>query len=269
MRTVTPSTASQSTEPPSATPKRAFATPRQPTVSPPSLRLSSSSSGTMSEVDLDIDEGADLDLAPTQSDALNSLKKMMTEEKLTTEQQRTLDSMRSAIKSVTEHEALKDIQLERTVTILSLASQLARESVELGIVPDSIFNSFATIDSRAMSAMTDSMSVKGWSAGTEKIMRSGKSVRKEPVIAEQQLTDREKTVHEVCRVFFSLPLWAKPFLKYTLNLISCVVNKTHFVNLHEICFAVLPELTMRIETNKIEHTPDIELLIQILKAYFT
>lgn len=204
MRTVTPSTESEFSLPPSAGPKKAFGTPRQPSVNAPSLRLSSSSSSTMSEVDLHIDEGVDIDLSPAQSDSLNNLKKMMTEENLTAEQQRTLDEMRSALKSVSEREALKDIQLERTVTILSLASQIAKESVELGVVPDSVFSSFANMDSRALSELTDSMSVKGhsagkdkgWSAGTDKRLWSRKSVRAEPVIVEQIIVDRECT--EVC-----------------------------------------------------------------------
>ena len=199
MRTATPSTNSTiSEEPPSATPKKAFATPRVPSVQAPSLRLSSSSSSTMSEVDLDIDEGVALDLAPTQTDALNSLKTMMAEENLTFEQQKTLDSLRSAIKSVTDHDAMKDLQLERTVTILSLASQIARESVELGIVPDSVFNSFANMDSRAMSALTDSR-MKLLSSETDKMLRSGYSTRKDSVILEKFTTDgTDNEEIEVC-----------------------------------------------------------------------
>ena len=160
----------------------------------------------MSEVDFDLEEGHNLELAPTQSDALNNLKEMMEEENLTLDQQRTLNEMRSALKSVSDREALKDIQLERTVTILSLASQIARESIELGVLPDSMFNSFANMDSRAMSEMTDSMSVKGhsagrdkgWSAGTEKKLWSRKSLRTEPVIIEQNLTERDNQKPEVC-----------------------------------------------------------------------
>ena len=152
----------------------------------------------MSEVDLDIDEGVALDLAPTQTDALNSLKTMMSEENLTFEQQKTLDSLRSAIKSVTDHDAMKDLQLERTVTILSLASQIARESVELGIVPDSVFNSFANMDSRAMSALTDSR-MKLLSSETDKMLRSGYSTRKDSVILEQFTTDgTDNEEIEVC-----------------------------------------------------------------------
>ena len=218
MRTATPSTNSSITEePPSATPKKAFATPRPPTVSPPSLRLSSSSSSTMSEVDLYLDEGVDLDLAPTQSDALNNLKQMMTEEDLTMEQEKTLESLRSAIKSVTKSRALKDVQLERTMTILSLASQIARESIELDIAPDSIFNSFANIDSRAMSVMTDSRSGKRLSSGTENMLKSGYSTRKEPVIIEQH-TDRADS--EVCLFFLSL---------------HCI-KFTHHINTIKWCF---------------------------------
>ena len=208
MRTVTPSTDSEISTPPSTAPKKAFATPRPPTISAPSLRLSSSSSGIMSEIDLDLDEGHVLDLAPTQSDAVNNLKKMMSEENLSLDQQRTLNEMRSALKSVSDREALKDIQLERTVTILSLASQIARESIELGVLPDSMFNSFANMDSRAMSQMTDSMSMKGysagrdkgWSAGSDKKLWSRKSVRPEPVIIEQNLTERDQQKQEVCGV---------------------------------------------------------------------
>ena len=213
MRTATPSTNSTiSEEPPSATPKKAFATPRVPSVLAPSLRLSSSSSSTMSEVDLDIDEGVALDLAPTQTDALNSLKTMMAEENLTFEQQKTLDSLRSAIKSVTDHDAMKDLQLERTVTILSLASQIARESVELGIVPDSVFNSFANMDSRAMSALTDSR-MKLLSSETDKMLRSGYSTRKDSVILEQFTTDdRDNEEMEVCWFLYPSTQVCQPHL---------------------------------------------------------
>ena len=158
--------------------------------------------------DIDIDEGHDLELAQSQSEAVENLKKMMSEENLNLDQQRTLNEMRSALKSVSDREALKDIQLERTVTILSLASQIARESIELGVLPDSMFNSFANMDSRAMSQMTDSLSMKGysagqdkgWSAGSDKKLWSRKSVRPEPAIIEQNLTERDQQESKVCGV---------------------------------------------------------------------
>jgi hypothetical protein len=80
---------------------------------------------------------------------------MIAKEKLSSLQTRTLDSVRMALQQISEdQENLSNQQLERTLTIISLASQLTEESLQLGVFPDSIFGTFAALNSRAMSDMT-------------------------------------------------------------------------------------------------------------------
>lgn len=97
----------------------------------------------------------DKQLPPSQADALSSIKQMIAKEKLSSLQTRTLDSVRMALQQINEdQENLSNQQLERTLTIISLASQLTEESLQLGVFPDSIFDTFAALNSRAMSDMT-------------------------------------------------------------------------------------------------------------------
>ncbi|KAL4216430.1 hypothetical protein ACF0H5_024155 [Mactra antiquata] len=138
-------------EGPISPPKEAFKTPR-------SARNSEISDDVIS-VSTDPDEGVAMEITQSQSEALNTMKSLMDEENMTFEQQKTLDSLRSAIRSLSSERKLRDIQLERTVTILSLASQIARESVELGILPDGVFDGFAKMDSRSISVLSDETSV--------------------------------------------------------------------------------------------------------------
>ncbi|XP_053387320.1 uncharacterized protein LOC123542904 [Mercenaria mercenaria] len=141
-------------EKPVSPPKEAFRTPR-------SVRSRSIQSNDSMNIDTDPDEGVATELSPCQSEALNNLKSMMAEDNLNLEQQKTLESLRSVIRSLSAEQALRDIQLERTVTILSLASQIAQESVELGVLPDSVFDSLSKVGSRAISAVSGQRSVKG------------------------------------------------------------------------------------------------------------
>lgn len=92
---------------------------------------------------------------PSQLEALDSLKEMMGKEKLSSFQARTLESIRQALQQINDQqENLTNQQLERTLTVISLASQLTEESLHLGVFPDSIFETFAVLNSRAMSEMT-------------------------------------------------------------------------------------------------------------------
>lgn len=94
-------------------------------------------------------------LSQTQLEALDSIREMIGKEKLSSFQSRTLESIRQALQQVNEQqENLTDKQLERTLTVISLASQLTEESIQLGVFPDSIFETFAVLNSRAMSEMT-------------------------------------------------------------------------------------------------------------------
>ena len=79
---------------------------------------------------------------------------MLEEENLSGMQHRTLDGLRSALQKVNDERALTDLQLERTLTIISLASQLTEESLQLGVLPETMFDQFADINSRAMSDMS-------------------------------------------------------------------------------------------------------------------
>lgn len=92
-------------------------------------------------------------LPSTQKAAINTMKLMMEEENLSSMQHRTLETIRSAVKVMNEVE-LTDTQLERTITLISIASQLTEESLQLGILPESIFDTFAEINSRAMSDLS-------------------------------------------------------------------------------------------------------------------
>lgn len=97
----------------------------------------------------------DDNLPKCQSSALNNMKTMMEEDNMSSMQHRTLESVRSALKTLNEKEQeLSDLQLERTITLISLASQLTEESIQLGVLPESMFDAFAEINSRAMSNMS-------------------------------------------------------------------------------------------------------------------
>nr|XP_022306043.1 uncharacterized protein LOC111112655 isoform X13 [Crassostrea virginica] len=93
------------------------------------------------------------ELPPSQEAAVNNVKTMLEEENLSSMQQRTLESVRSALQKISADPILTDVQLERTLTIISLASQLTEESLQLGVLPDSVFDQFADINSRAMSEL--------------------------------------------------------------------------------------------------------------------
>ncbi|XP_065929260.1 uro-adherence factor A isoform X6 [Magallana gigas] len=96
-------------------------------------------------------EGVMRDLPPSQESAVDNVKTMLEEENLSSMQQRTLESVRSALQKISDDPVLTDVQLERTLTIISLASQLTEESLQLGVLPDTMFEQFADINSRAMS----------------------------------------------------------------------------------------------------------------------
>lgn len=171
--------------------KEAFRTPR-------SVR-SRSTHSEMSEdsmnIDTDPDDGVAMDLTRSQSDALQNLKSMMAEENFNSEQKQTLQSFRSAIRNLSSQQALRDIQLERTVTILSLASQIARESVELGVLPDTVFDSFAKMDDpRSVSVMSSRKSLKE----SAMLRIFGKSLKPRKDI-------EEKIANEVCSMSFNYP----------------------------------------------------------------
>jgi len=58
---------------------------------------------------------------------------------LTLDQQKTLDSLRSVVRSMSSEKTQKlDTHLERALSIISLASQLAADSIELGVQPDEL-----------------------------------------------------------------------------------------------------------------------------------
>ncbi|CAC5411822.1 unnamed protein product [Mytilus coruscus] len=91
-------------------------------------------------------------LPQNQAEALDNLNQMITQEKLSSYQTRALDSVRMALQQINEdQENLSNQQLERTLTMISLASQLTEESLQLGLLPDSIFDTFAALNTRAMS----------------------------------------------------------------------------------------------------------------------
>lgn len=96
-------------------------------------------------------EGVMRDLPPSQEFAVDNVKTMLEEENLSSMQQRTLESVRSALQKISDDPVLTDVQLERTLTIISLASQLTEESLQLGVLPDTMFEQFADLNSRAMS----------------------------------------------------------------------------------------------------------------------
>nr|XP_034321491.1 uncharacterized protein LOC117687995 [Crassostrea gigas] len=96
-------------------------------------------------------EGVMRDLPPSQESAVDNVKTMLEEENLSSMQQRTLESVRSALQKISADPVLTDVELERTLTIISLASQLTEESLQLGVLPDTMFEQFADINSRAMS----------------------------------------------------------------------------------------------------------------------
>ncbi|XP_063437056.1 golgin subfamily A member 4-like isoform X7 [Mytilus trossulus] len=94
-------------------------------------------------------------LPQNQAEALDNVNQMITHEKLSSYQTRALDSVRMALQQINEdQENLSNQQLERTLTMISLASQLTEESLHLGLLPDSIFDTFAVLNSRAMSDMS-------------------------------------------------------------------------------------------------------------------
>lgn len=94
-------------------------------------------------------------LPMSQSSALHNMKTMMEEENMNSIQHRTLESVRAALQTLNKNEReLSDTQLERTITLISLASQLTEESIHLGVLPESVFDAFADVNYRAASKMS-------------------------------------------------------------------------------------------------------------------
>lgn len=168
---------------PISPPKQAFRTPR----SVRSVSNHSEMSDDSMSIGTDPDEGVAMEVAPSQADALQNMKNMMAEENMNIEQQKTLDSLRSAIRTLSREQS--QVQLERTVTILSLASQIARESVELGILPDGVFDGFAKMDSRSMSVLSDKIVEKGEAAS--RLDENMKVKSKSPDILQHDLKTDE------------------------------------------------------------------------------
>lgn len=132
----------------------------QKTVSPPREASKLPRSGQsrslhseMSDDSVSIDNYPEEDIAVSKSQSADkeNLKSVLAADKLTLEQQKTFESLKSVIKSLSEEQALRDMQLERTVSILSLASQIAQESVEQGVLPDTFLDRFSKMGSRGMS----------------------------------------------------------------------------------------------------------------------
>lgn len=118
--------------------KDAWKTPRTPRTSAASIRAKSAN------------------LPRTQESAVENMKMMLEEENLSSLQLRTLESVRSALQEINEAPKpdLTEVQLERTLTLISLASQLTEESLQLGVLPESVFDAFASLNSRCMSNMS-------------------------------------------------------------------------------------------------------------------
>lgn len=93
------------------------------------------------------------ELPHSQECAVSNVKIMLEEDNLSSIQHRTLESVRNALQKINTDPILTDVQLERTLTLVSLASQLTEESIQLGILPDTVFEQFADINSRAMSEL--------------------------------------------------------------------------------------------------------------------
>ncbi|KAK6184648.1 hypothetical protein SNE40_007080 [Patella caerulea] len=98
---------------------------------------------------LDLDSG----LQPIQQIVIKNLKTMMSdpEDKLPAYQQKILESLRSALKVLSDTKSeLEDEEILRTLTVVSLASQLTQESMLLGVRPNSLFKTLADLSKRLL-----------------------------------------------------------------------------------------------------------------------
>lgn len=121
----------QDLQKPASSPKQAFVTPR-----PDSIKTARSVSKTESmklKDNQDQNSGTvkNLDSQFDQSEALDELRSIMAEDDLVFPHQKTVESLRSALRSMSSERKLRNDQLERTVTILSIASQIAEKSLEI------------------------------------------------------------------------------------------------------------------------------------------
>ncbi|XP_050396377.1 uncharacterized protein LOC126814951 isoform X1 [Patella vulgata] len=73
------------------------------------------------------------------------------EDKLPAYQQKILESLRSALKVLSDTKSeLEDEEILRTLTVVSLASQLTQESMLLGVRPNSLFKTLADLSKRLL-----------------------------------------------------------------------------------------------------------------------
>ncbi|XP_052240245.1 myosin-11-like [Dreissena polymorpha] len=165
-------------------PKQAFTTPR-----PSSLKESQEKNVEISrlenpemdhkneeEIPLEIFEAGKERLTRQSLRSLHDLKTLSLEDVLTPEQQKAFDKLRTVVRSMSSqrpNRPFDEAQLERTISILSIASQIAAESAQLGGLPGGIFESFDKKDARLVSpksslrSTTNSRSKRSHTSGSK------------------------------------------------------------------------------------------------------
>ena len=149
-------------EKPVSTPKQAFRTPRPDIADGPVTLMDDLEKSVVQDQGHEGDMSVAKDMGKDPPDVFEELKKVMSEENMVLQKQKTLESIRTALRSMSSERKFRDTQLERTVTILSIASQIVQESVELEVFDD-FDNEFERLhgrESRALSNLSGHKSVK-------------------------------------------------------------------------------------------------------------
>ncbi|ESO89706.1 hypothetical protein LOTGIDRAFT_234110 [Lottia gigantea] len=92
-------------------------------------------------------------LPPIQQYVIKNLKAMMAdpEDKLPAYQQKILETVRLALRVLNDTKVeLAEEELLRSVSVVSLASQLTHEAMQLGVRPDSLFKTLASVSRRLL-----------------------------------------------------------------------------------------------------------------------
>lgn len=203
-------------ERPVSVPKQAFGTPRADIDE--SMRTVTSDSALSLPHDLDLAPGSEIDdnevvmeMSDSRAEALDNMKAFMMEEEVVHQPQKTLESLRTALRTMSSEQKFRDVQLERTVSILSLASQIAQDSVELGILPDEVFEHYSRMGSREKS---------GWSMEKGSAVPRSRQLAKSRtsrILEKDQFDDEESRLVTCFFVIFPDPVHLPPQFCHSMN----------------------------------------------------
>ncbi|XP_064645336.1 uncharacterized protein LOC135498804 [Lineus longissimus] len=94
------------------------------------------------------DKTSEKSTSEIDNNTFEKVQSVMQEEKLTLDQKMALKMIRGSFKMADGADVLSDEQLQRTLNIYRLATQISLETILIGVNPSSIFSSLARFGSR-------------------------------------------------------------------------------------------------------------------------